>query len=88
MNIKTSFVVICVFVSVLLLVGFLTVFVITSNSSSDDLQEEIVSEETTTLWNGADLNFVLKPAVIIDAPKLCKDKEKYDTASKICRKVY
>jgi hypothetical protein len=94
MNIKISFVVICVLVSVLLFVGFFTIFVITRNQhitvEGDDaaLDEEIVNEETTTAAAAESSEGDFHPFAVIVAPKVCKEKERYDPVSNTCRKVY
>lgn len=89
MNIKISYVVVCVLVSVLLFVGVFTIFMITRNHHITAIEAapvQLDEEETTTLT--VSVEEVFQPFVVIEAPKVCKEKERYDPASKTCRKVY
>jgi hypothetical protein len=87
-NIKILLFVVCITICALLLIGFLIMFEMRRNESSDDENDttEIVTEmminSTEILFEGP------MPATVISAPKICKDGEKLETKTNTCRKKF
>jgi hypothetical protein len=82
MNSKILIAIICVTISIVL-VGVLTIFVMSRNNDDDrDDTTEMMINLTQIDFGGP------ATATVITAPKVCKNGEKLETKSNTCRKQY
>lgn len=86
MNVKILIAIVFTISISIVLVGFLTIFVMRRNSDDEDDTTEIVTE---MIINSTDIYFGgPATASVITAPKICKDDERLEVKSNTCKKKY